>query len=112
MKVLTDAQIGLAVKAARQAANWTGKDLAEKANLSPSAISKIESGKQSLAFADAVQIASTLGIQVGHLARLAMDAGSLADESLQARDRLKRELQMLEQRAILGAISVSTSESA
>jgi len=104
MKFLSDAQIGLAVKAARQAAGWSGKVLAESSGVSATALSKIEGGKQSLSFAEASAIAHSLGIRTDHLERLAFDAEGFAEAAVSAKDRLKRDLQLLEQRFILRAV--------
>ncbi|MFG5409865.1 helix-turn-helix transcriptional regulator [Piscinibacter sakaiensis] len=109
MKVLTDAQIGLAIKAARQAAHMTAKDFAEKTDLSPTALSKIEAGRQCLSLAEAVRVAHELGIRVDHLVRLADDLGVHAEASSNAREKLKRDLKLAHDQAVLAAISMGKS---
>jgi transcriptional regulator with XRE-family HTH domain len=111
MSLFTDTQIGLALKAARVAAGWSAKQLAEHCGVLPTALSKIESGKQSLGFAEAIAMCGELGIRVDHLAALARDVEPLASEAASIRDRLKADLRILEQRTIKRAIAAKASES-
>jgi transcriptional regulator with XRE-family HTH domain len=105
MDKLTDAQIGVAVRVARQAARLTGRSLAEKIEISPTTLSKIESGKQSLSFGSAVALSNVLGINVSHLARLAEDAGVIAENASTVREKLKNDLQALEHSLIAASVS-------
>jgi len=114
MTNLSDIQIGLAVKAARHASGWSAKQLAEYCGIAPTALSKIESGKQTLSFANAHAICSTLKIRVDHLVVLATNIPSVAIEAAsrkeQLREQLKADLRRLEQLTIKTAISLNAKQ--
>jgi len=80
---LTDLHIGLAIKAARTSVGVSARDLARAVNMNPTAISKIENGRQGVSFAEAVAIANVLGLTAGDLADLAAQAGPLARSTYQ-----------------------------
>ena len=110
MKTLSDTQIGLAVKSARRASGLSAKQLAERSDLSATALSKIESGKQSINFAQAFSVCFVLGIRVDHLAALAHEIEPIAAETASIRDRLKHDLHELEQQTIRTAIAVRAAQ--
>lgn len=110
MKSFTDTQIGLAVKTARLAAGWPAKQLAECSGLLPTALSKIESGKQTLGFAQAHSICSALGIRLDHLSALVDELPDQAMEAAVLREKFKSELKRLEKMAIHTAIGVQSKQ--
>lgn len=113
MTNFSDIQIGLAVKMARHASGWSAKQLAERCGVAPTALSKIESGKQTLSFAHAYAICSALEIRVDHLVALATEVPSVAIETVsrkeQLREQLKADLKKLEQLTITTAISLQAN---
>lgn len=111
MQSLSDVHLGVAVKSARQAADWSAKDLAEKCAISAAKLSKIENGKQTLSFAKAIDICSALGIDVRHLAALAEEVASVADESASIRERLKANRKRLEEISVQKAIAIEARRS-
>lgn len=110
MLLFSDAQIGLGIKAARRKAGLTAKSLAEQSGLSASAISRIESGKQTLSFAESLVVCKVLGMQVNNLASLARGALPLARETADAKLRLLHDLQQLERQCVLGAVESTACE--
>lgn len=107
--ILSDIQIGLAVKSARLASGWSAKQLAERSGLSATALSKIESGRQTLTLVQADACCSTLGIRIDHLVALAREVAPIASESATLRDRLRHDLRVLEQQTIKTAVAVAAS---
>ena len=93
-------QIGLAVKAARTAANVKSKDLAEKARITPSTLSKIEKGTQNLDFSTAVAITEALNMSIDHLASLAKKMGPISVQINNDRQELVKTLQELERNMV------------
>lgn len=59
--------LGLNIKAERSRKNWTQAELAEKANLSPTSISLIETGSQTPSIFAAYSIARALGLDINEL---------------------------------------------
>ena len=112
MSFLSNEQIGFALRAARRKAGMTGKGLAEACGLSPSAISRIESGKQALGFGEAVAVCDVLGLRLEHLVSLSRGALSLAREAADVKLRLLYDLQRLEKQCILGAVEASQRQRA
>lgn len=110
MKSLSETQIGFAVKSARRASCLSAKVFAERSGLSATALSKIESGKQSISFAQAFSICAVLGIRVDHLAALAQEIEPIAEESASIRDRFKNDLQNLERQTIRAAIAAGVAQ--
>lgn len=111
MSGLSDVQVGMAVKAARKAAGWIAKDLAEQCGIGATAISKIESGNQSLSFITAHQICSALGLDIQQFASLVEKLASYADERAAISIQLKADLTRLEQVAINAARAPAAEES-
>jgi len=109
MIAFTDVQIGFAIKSARMAAECSAKTLAERCGFSPATLSKIESGKRSLSFSEAVSICGELGIRVDHLVALAHDVETIAIEAGNIREQLKKDLRILEQRTIKHAIAANAA---
>lgn len=99
-------QIGFAVRTARQAARMTSTELASAVSLTPSTLSKIETGRQNLDFKTAISIAHALGISLDHLAALAEKVSDASVESDNVRRELTARLKSLEQSAIKTALSV------
>lgn len=110
MKNFSDTQIGLAVKTARLASGWSAKQLAELCELSPTALSKIESGKQTLSFAHANAICSALKIRLDHLSALAGEVPSLAIETASLKEKFKADLKNLQQMSIKAAINLQANQ--
>lgn len=106
---LTDVQIGLALRTARLAAGWSAKELAERCGLLATMVSKIESGKRSLTFAEAATICEVLGVRVDHFLSLAREVEPIALEVSTIRERLRHDLKMLENRTIRRAISANST---
>lgn len=99
-------QIGFAVRAARQAARMTARELASAAALTPTALSKIETGQQNLDFKTAIKIAKALGISLDHLAALAEKVSNISGESASAKNQFISKLKFLEKSAIETALLV------
>jgi transcriptional regulator with XRE-family HTH domain len=59
--------IGEEVRRRREELGLTGAELAERANLAPSAVSQIETGKRSPSSNSIVKLAEALGVEVGEL---------------------------------------------
>lgn len=112
MNMLSDIQIGLAVKSARLAADLSAKQLAEQSGLTSSALSKIETGKQALGFAEAAEICSALGVRVDHLLALAREVEPIATETASLRDQLRHDLRELEQQTIKAAVALGAAKRA
>jgi transcriptional regulator with XRE-family HTH domain len=101
VEILSNAQIGYSVRSARRAVGWSSKQLAEKCGLSPTALCKIESGKQSISFGETIALCAALGIQIDSLASLARRLKPIAHRIVTIKVRLGRELQALEKRTIM-----------
>ncbi len=108
MKNLSDIQIGLAVRTARLASGWSAKQLAEASGISSTALSKIESGKQTLSFAHAYAICLALGIRVDHLVSLMNELPKQAIETVSLKEKFRADLKRLEQLTIRTAISLQS----
>ena len=93
-------QIGLAVKAARTAAQVKSKDLADKAGITPSTLSKIEKGTQNLDFATAIAITESLNISIDDLASLAKKMGPISSKITIKHKELAKSLQDLERNMV------------
>ena len=107
--MFSDIQIGLAVKSARLASGLSAKQLAEQSGLTPSALSKIEAGKQTMGLGQAAAVAATLGVRVDHLLALAKEVEPLAAEHESLREQLRNDLRRLEQQTIKTAIAVGAA---
>lgn len=108
--MFSSVQIGLAVKSARIAAGISAKQLAERCRLTASALSKIESGRQALGFAEAAEVCSVLGIRIDHLAALSREVAPFAAETANVREQLRAELQELQKKTIRAAIAVQAAK--
>lgn len=108
--MMTSLQIGLAVKSARIASKMSAKQLAERIGLTASALSKIESGKQSLGFAEGEEICSALGIRTDHLAALAREVERVAAETASVREKLRADLEELHKMTIRAAIAAKSAQ--
>lgn len=64
-----DAQLGRRLQQARKDCDWSQKRLAAHLHIDPSAVSRMESGHQSISLALAVKIAEALGVSVLELTR-------------------------------------------
>lgn len=73
-------------------------------------LSKIESGRRSLGFSEAVTVCEELGIRVDHLVVLARDVESVASEADTMREQFRRDLRALEQRTIKRAVAVHAAK--
>lgn len=84
---------GQRVRAARQSRGWNQAQLAEAIGLDPSNISRLESGRSRLSLAQAVQVASVLGIGLDTLIEPTTPEAQLAValEDLDAAVRVARD---------------------
>lgn len=69
--MLTNQQIGAALRSTRLALKVKAKDLAALVGISPTVLSKIENGTQQLSFALAIKICDSLGTDLSELAKRA-----------------------------------------
>lgn len=102
---LTRTSVGLAVRAAREAAGFTLNDLAGMTGITLSTISRSETGQRDLAFTEFISIAQALKIDAETLRSLAETferAG--VSETQRKRDQLSRDLNDLQRLAIETAI--------
>ena len=102
---LTRTSVGLAVRAAREAAGHTLKDLAGLTGISLSSLSRSENAERDLAFTEVLAIASALKIDAETLRTLAETferAGAAATQT--KRDQLSRDLNDLQRIAVEAAI--------
>lgn len=100
--------VGMAVRAARQAARLSLSDIFEITNISVSALSRIENGVRSLDFLEASAIADVLKVDLEHFRALAV---TFEEEGLVNQISNKREaladLRAIQRLAILTAIEAS-----
>jgi transcriptional regulator with XRE-family HTH domain len=102
---LSRTSVGLAVRAAREAAGLTLKDLAGTTGITTSSLSRSENGERDLAFTEVLAIAEALRVDAETLRTLAETferAG--APEKQSARAELSRDLNELQRMAIEAAI--------
>lgn len=89
-------EIGARVRGARTAKGWSQEKLAESLGLDAVTVSRMETGRRSIAAATAVQIASSLGVSVSTLlAQVEPEAMPALDEGtqlLRAMDGRRREV--------------------
>jgi transcriptional regulator with XRE-family HTH domain len=106
---LSRTAMGLAVRAARDAAKLTASDLAMHAQIERSALSRTENGIRALEFAEAVAIASVLNIDVETLRTLAetFEREGVAQKR-EMQKTLQADLVRLQRLAIETAIDLST----
>lgn len=98
--------IGFAVRTARQAANMSAKELASAVDITPTTLSKIETGRQNLDFKMAMDIAKALNIDLTSLAILAEKVAASGIESNNVRAALASRLKQLEKEAVETALSI------
>lgn len=106
---LSRASVGLAVRAAREAAQLTLNDLAPLAGMTTTSLSRSENGLRDIEFAEAVAIANAVKIEVETLRTLAETferAG--AAKKAQKKSDLKDDLNELQRLAIEAAIEART----
>lgn len=84
-------RVGARVRAIRQAAGWTLKQLAEAAGLSPRFISQLEAGRGNIAIGRLAGVAEALGVDLEELVSGDRDRERLLIDGL-LRGRTKREL--------------------
>ncbi len=81
-------KIGLAIRLARKNIDLSGKDLAKRTGLSPSAITRIEKDQRGISLQTAQKIAKALGLRLSQLVFVAESIQHPEDEI----KRLQREL--------------------
>jgi transcriptional regulator with XRE-family HTH domain len=102
---LSRKSVGLAVRAAREAANLTSADLAGQTAMTPSSLSRTENGLRALEFHEAVAVAKCLGIEVEDLRTLAETFER--DELPRKLEAKQRDLNNLQRLAVKAAIELS-----
>lgn len=103
---LSNTAIGLAVRAARDAAKLTLSDLSSRSGLPISSLSRAENGLRGLDFSEAVVIADALNVSVGALQSLAETfEREGAVEIAQSKKQLMKDLLDLQRQAVEIAIS-------
>jgi transcriptional regulator with XRE-family HTH domain len=101
--------VGLAVRAARNAASLSLSDTSAKTKISVSALSRIENGLRSLEFIEASQLANTLNVTLDHFCLLAaaIEKDGIADRALGQREALTS-LRNIQRLAVLCAIEAAS----
>ena len=104
---LSRASLGLAVRAAREAAGYTLVDLAGATNLSVASLSRTENGLRDVEFAEVVAIAEAVKIDVEMLRSLAeaFERAGATTKS-KSRSKLTEDLNELQRLAIEAAVEV------
>lgn len=104
---LSRASVGLAVRAAREAAGLTLKDLAGSTGITLNTLSRGELGERDIAFTELVNITKTLQIGVEDLLNLAENCERSGIAAIHdKRSELERDLLALQRLAIESAIEV------
>jgi transcriptional regulator with XRE-family HTH domain len=105
---LSRTSLGLAVRAAREAAKLTANDLARLADMDRSALSRTENGLRSLEFSEAVAIAAVVGVDVEALRTLAETfEREGVDSKRTAQREIQQDLNRLQRLAVVTAIEMS-----
>lgn len=101
--------IGLAVKAARQAAHLSLSELAQKTEINISSLSRVESGLRALDFSEAIVLAKELRVNLDHFKDLAKtyEENGTVEKIIKNRDLINA-LKKAHQLAILTAIEAGT----
>lgn len=108
---LSRTSIGLAVHAARDAAGFTLKDLAEPGGMTISSLSRSENGERDLTFAEMSAIASAVHIGIEDLRTLAETFERKGAASMtKKRKQLAQDLNELQRLAIEAAIEARSAE--
>lgn len=105
---ISRSSLGLALRAIREAARMTLKDLSASTGIAVSSLSRSENGQRDLEFAEVVQVCETVGLDVlafRMLAESIEEAGS--SDIARKGDELKSELLALQQSALEAAVEVS-----
>jgi len=100
--------VGLAVRAARQAARLSLLDISKKTGISISALSRIETGLRSLDFIEASMLAHELNVDLEHFKDLAVtyEKNGISEKIGKHRE-LMTDLRRAEQLALLVAIEAA-----
>lgn len=102
---LSRASIGMAIRAAREAAKMSLGDMAGLVGMTPASLSRTETGLRDAEFAEVVAIAERLGIELEVLRTLAETfEHSGAAAKARQKDQLKDELIELQRAAVEAAI--------
>ena len=103
---LSRASIGLAVKAARSAAELTLQETSKATSVSVSSLSRLENGERDLGYAEALLIAEVFQLNLEDLRTLAETFERQGAPTLaRGKDRLARDLNDLQRTAIEAAIA-------
>ena len=99
--------MGLAVRAAREAAGLTLKDLSGITGLTPSGLSRTESGLRDIEFNEFIAVADAVQVSVDELRTLAetMEREGAAQKMTQ-RNELEEDLNRLQRMAVTAAIAL------
>jgi len=100
--------IGLAVRAARQAARISLTELAKRTDINISALSRVETGLRGLEFVEAIALAKELHVSLDHFKDLANTYEKIGvPEKIIKNRQLMNDLRQVHQLAILTAIEAS-----
>ena len=94
---------GLGIKLLREAMSLTSKELAERADLTPSIVSLIENGERQVSYEDACRIAAALEVPVDAIAVVA------SRPEVATISKKREEIENLWQRALLDAVKLRKS---
>ena len=108
MLKLSRTSVGLAIRAAREAAGLTLKDLAATSGVSFSLLSRTELGERDVAYLEVLTIIETLKIDESQLREYAK---TFEREGLPANRQMARDLNKLQRRAIESLIELQAGTS-
>ena len=105
---LSRTSLGLAIRTARKAAGLTADELATRAGIDRSALSRTENGKRALEFDEALAIASVVGVDITAIRTLAetFEREGVAAKR-DAQRTIENDLNQLQRAAIEAAIEFS-----
>ncbi len=105
---LSPVSVGMAVRAARQAARLPLSDISEKTKISVSSLSRVENGLRSLDFIEAANLAEVLNVDLEHFRALAstFEEDGMPERTAQKKQALA-DLKEIQRLAILTAIEAS-----
>jgi transcriptional regulator with XRE-family HTH domain len=103
---LSRTSVGLAVRAAREAARLTLQDLSEATGLTVASLSRSENGQRDMAYAEVMAIADALKIDPEAFRTLAetFERSGAAEHLQQSRSKLEQDLNELQRLAVEAAL--------
>ena len=106
MTQISRSSMGLAVRAARDAARLTLSDLSAKTGIPVSTLSRTETGQRAIEFVEAIKIAEAVHLVVNELRTLAETIeGEGGTEKSQTHGQIKKDLKELQRLAIESAVT-------